>query len=140
MLPAEPSAPPGGIAPVNITRATVAFTAAESHDGLSCAANPLIADDSDVVADTKGNTVNYWLPRRPGAVAYLRLGWGEGKTIRPNGRARRHSDGQSGTRTGADLTAAIALANASKGVIAFPVTAIRSGLRGDDREVRRWRV
>jgi hypothetical protein len=47
---------------------------------------------------------------------------------------------QSGTRTGADLTAAIALANASKGEIAFPVAAIRSGLRGDDREVRRWPV
>jgi hypothetical protein len=35
-------------------------------------------------------------------------------------------------------TAAIALANAAKGEIAFPVTAIRSGLREDDREVRRW--
>ena len=33
-IPAEPSAAPGGIAPVNITRATVAFTLAESHDGL----------------------------------------------------------------------------------------------------------
>ena len=84
--------------------------------------------------------VNYWLPLLPGAVAYLRLRLTRGKTIQPNGRALRHSNGQSGTRTGADLMAAIALANASKGVITFPCTAIRSGLRGDDREVRRWQV
>jgi hypothetical protein len=83
MIPAEPSVPPGGIASVNITRAAVAFTLAESHDGLSC----------------------------------------EGPTASALGGL-----------------AAIALANASKGAIAFPVTAIRSGLRGDNREEPGWLV
>ena len=35
------AAAPGGIAPVDTTRATIAFTLAESRDGLSWAASPL---------------------------------------------------------------------------------------------------